>query len=105
MSRDKSADADNAFWFEFADRVAECRQAGQMRAIGTRARDEIRTAIEQKRGILALHSRRQGLCAIDRRALIDICETQQHCRHIARLESGGQWADEPDGSASCGVTR
>ena len=59
MSRDKSADADNAFWFEIADRVGECRDAGQMRAIGAGARDEIRTAIEQKRGVLALHGRRQ----------------------------------------------
>ena len=54
------ARAGNAFGFEITDRAGERREAGQMGSIGAGAGDEIRTAIEQERGVLALHGRCQA---------------------------------------------
>ena len=80
------ADAGDAVGLEDVERGAELRHAGQMRAIGAGARDQLGMAVEQQRHVLVLRDRRKRLGDIDQRALVGFGQAQQHGGDVA----GGQ---------------
>src|SRR6185437_10317015 len=68
VARRQSAGAGNALRLEGYERSGESVDAGKMRSIGVRARNELDASIEDQRGVLGLHNRRERLDAVGERA-------------------------------------
>ncbi len=86
MSGNKSTGAGDARGLELLDRSRKCRAACQMRAIGTGARHELNTAIEQKCRAFVLHRRCQRLDTIDQAALICVSKAQQNGGYVTGIQ-------------------
>ena len=80
--------------------------AGQMRAVGAGARDQIGMAVDQQRRAFVLHDRAQRLGAVDQRALVGVGKAQQHGGDVAGGQAPRPAARrKPCASATGGVTR
>ena len=104
VPRGEVADADDAVRFQRGQRLLHRLDAGEMRAVGAAARDQIGVTIEQQRRAAVLDRGRQSLDPRNHGARIGGLQPQQHCGDIAAGQQAGQASIKP-GSSTSGVAR
>ena len=105
VPRGQSADAGDAVGLQRWQRLLHGLDAGQMRAVGAGARDQIDMAVEQQRRAASWIA---GASALIARVMVRWSvgfEPHQHRRDIGRGEQGGRLAISAAGSSTRGVAR
>ncbi len=90
MPRPQTADARDTCRFERRERDIEGLDADEMRAIGARARHEVRVTVEDEGRALVLRDRGKRLDAVDQAALVGRLEPQQHGGNVGAGECRGE---------------
>ena len=88
MAAAQAAGAGNAVGLERADRRGEGFNAGKMRAVGSGARGELGTAVEQERDIATLHHGSDRFGAVEQRAFVGRFKAKEQGGDIAASEAG-----------------
>ncbi len=78
MAGDQGTGAGDIVWLETRQRCLEGVGTRKMRAVCSRARDDIGAAVEKQRSACPLHRRCQLLCNVDHAAFIGRRQAQQY---------------------------